>query len=100
MSDWASSFVEALARGETVRFRPTGNSMRPRIESGQLVVVVPAAETAEVGDVVLCRVRGKTLLHLVKAIDGDRFLIANNKGRPNGWTHRRSVYGRVTAVLP
>ena len=32
MSDWAADAIECLLEGETVTFRPQGNSMTPRIE--------------------------------------------------------------------
>ena len=33
--------VEKLKKGETVSFRPKGNSMEPKISSGNLVTVEP-----------------------------------------------------------
>src|SRR5688572_25728834 len=66
---WASRYFERLRAGETVSFRPRGNSMTGRIESGQLCTVVPVdTATLKVGDVVLCKVRGNEYLHLVRAI--------------------------------
>jgi len=47
---------------------------------------------------VLVRVRGRVYLHLIKAIDGQRFLIGNNHGGINGWTGPRAVYGIATGV--
>jgi len=38
---WATPYIEKLRRGETVQFRPRGNSMAGKIESGQLCTVVP-----------------------------------------------------------
>ncbi|MDB4953625.1 MAG: hypothetical protein JWO36_1194 [Myxococcales bacterium] len=37
-------------------------------------------------------------LHLVKAIQGERFQIGNNRGWINGWITRRQIYGRLIAV--
>jgi hypothetical protein len=69
--------------------------MEPLIRSGQEVTVEPLGEAAiHPGDVVLCRVRGAHYLHLVKAVQGDRYLIGNNRGGVNGWITRRSIYGR------
>jgi hypothetical protein len=51
-----------------------------------------------IGDVVLCRVRGSVYLHLIKAVQGERFLIGNNKGGTNGWAERTQVFGRLIAV--
>ena len=73
--------------------------MRGKIEPGQLCTVEPV-DTADlrVGDIVLCKVNGRQYLHLVKAIDGDRFLIGNNRGRTNGWVGPGAIYGRCTQV--
>jgi len=58
--------------------------------------VVPA--TLKVGDMVLCKVNGKQYLHLVKATQGKRFQIGNNRGRINGWVGENSIYGKCTRV--
>ena len=75
--------------------------MSPRIESGQLCTVEPV-ETAllKVGDIVLCKVSGNEYLHFVKAIQGQRFQIGNNRGGINGWIGPNAVYGRLTKVEP
>ena len=91
---WASRYIEKLLQGESVQFRPRGNSMSGKIESGQLVRVVPLHDRApRVGDIVLCKVNGAQYLHLVKAVSGERFQIGNNRGRINGWTSRRNIFG-------
>lgn len=97
---WASAYITRLRQGETVSFRPRGNSMSGRIESGQLCTVEPVADCAQlaVGDVVLCKVRGNEYLHLVKATRGSRFQIGNNHGFINGWVAARSIYGRCIKV--
>lgn len=97
---WADSYVTALVAGKTVSFRPTGNSMVGKISSGQLCTVGPVLpKTAlAVGDIVLCRVHGKTYLHLIKAIQGDRYQIGNNHNRINGWTGRPQIFGRLISV--
>ena len=96
---WADGHITRLAQGETVQFRPRGNSMVGKISSGQLCTVTPLAEHAlAVGDIVLCRVKGNQYLHLVKAIQGERFQIGNNRGGINGWITKRQIYGRLIAV--
>jgi hypothetical protein len=50
----------------------------------------------EVGDIVLCRVKGNDYLHLVKALQKGRVLIGNNRGGTNGWT--RQVFGRAIKI--
>lgn len=97
---WASGHMARLRRGETVSFRPRGSSMSGRIESGQLCTVEPIDDAAalEVGAIVLCRVKGNDYLHLIRAIDGDRFLIGNNRGGLNGWISARAIHGRCARV--
>jgi hypothetical protein len=96
---WADRHIARLAQGETVQFRPRGNSMTGKIASGQLCTVEPLGEHAlAVGDIVLCRVGGAQYLHLVKAIQGERFQIGNNRGGINGWVTRRQIFGLLTAL--
>ncbi|MGE3805227.1 MAG: hypothetical protein AB7K24_11195 [Gemmataceae bacterium] len=96
---WATEYIARLQAGETVQFRPRGNSMQGKIASGQLCTVEPVdPETLEVGDIVLCKVNGSQYLHLVKAIQGKRFQIGNNRGRINGWIGANSIYGKCTRV--
>jgi hypothetical protein len=74
--------------------------MSGKIESGQLVTVEPVQDKQiEVGAIVLCKVNGAQYLHLVKATSGDRFQIGNNRGRINGWTSRRNIFGIVTRIV-
>ncbi len=96
---WADSYIAALQTGETVQFRPRGNSMQGKIESSQLVTLVPALHPVSVGSIVLCKVSGSQYLHLVLAAGSDgRYQIGNNKGHVNGWCTAASVYGVVTSV--
>jgi hypothetical protein len=97
---WADGHVERLARGETVQFRPSGHSMTGKVNDGQLCTVTPLGDQLPtVGDIVLCRVKGAQYLHLVKAIQGDRFQIGNNRGGINGWITQRQIFGRLTSVV-
>jgi SOS-response transcriptional repressor LexA len=97
---WAAFYIEALKKGEFVQFRPRGHSMTGKVNDGQLVTVEPLKEPADVGDVVLCKVKGREFLHLVKATRGmgqwRQYQIGNNKGFINGWTNQ--VFGKVTKV--
>jgi hypothetical protein len=72
--------------------------MQGKVSSGQLCTVAPLSEPPEVGDVVLCKVRGREYLHLVKAIKGDRYQIGNNKGHINGWIGINSIFGKLIEV--
>jgi len=94
---------EKLANGESVQFRPRGNSMSPIIGSGDQVTVEPVTEAdLKKGDVVFCCVKGKYYVHLVQAIQekmgGRRFQIGNNKNHTNGTIGFNSVFGKVTKV--
>ena len=96
---WASAHIEKLRSGETVSFRPRGNSMSGKIESGQLCTVAPVDPASlGVGDIVLCKVNGREYLHLVKAVQGQRFQIGNNRGRINGWVSAGAIFGKCTSV--
>ncbi len=99
---WADRPIEGLRRGQTVQFRPRGHSMRGKIESGQQVTVAPLDREPEKDQIVLCRVRGRCFLHLVKAVRGHgtsrRYLIGNNRGGTNGWIPASAIFGRCTAV--
>ncbi len=114
---WATPHIARLRAGQVVSFRPRGQSMRPRIESGALCTVAPVApvtagdgvgeggaagaiagEALAVGDVVLCSVGGVHYLHLIKAMNGGRYLIGNNRGGVNGWVAARAIFGRLVAV--
>ncbi len=66
---------------------------------GQLCTVAPLGESiVNPGDIVLCRVKGSQYLHLVKAVQGERFRIGNNRGGINGWVTRRQIFGRLVRV--
>ena len=96
---WATFAIEALRAGRTVQVRPRGHSMKPRIHDGDLVTIVPCDPASiEKHDVVLVRLNGNWLLHLVTATDGNRVQIGNNHGKINGWAGRASIVGRVTEV--
>jgi len=101
---WASGYITKLLTGETVSFRPRGNSMQPKIKSGQLCTVEPLGDdiVVQCGDVVLCKVKGKEYLHLVRATrtekgSGIKYQIGGVRSL-NGWVGRRSIYGRCIRV--
>jgi len=92
---WATKHIEALKDGQTVQFFPRGNSMHPVVKSGQLCTVEPVRDEIRKGDIVLCKVGGNQYLHFVKAVNGNRFQIGNNKGGINGWVSANAVYGKL-----
>lgn len=90
-------FADRLVKGETVQFRPKGNSMNPLIKSGQLVTVAPCKDIQK-GDIVFCKVKGKFYVHLVSAVNSNRYQISNNKGYINGWIGINSIFGKVISI--
>lgn len=96
---WASFHIVALQEGKTVKFRPVGNSMTPRVKSRELCTVEPATvDDVESGDVALCKVNGNVYLHLVTAKRDGQVQISNAHGHVNGWT--KTVYGKLILVEP
>ncbi len=89
-----------LEKGE-VTFKPHGNSMTPKINSGDEVTVkrVPL-QTFRVGGAAYCKVKGNVFLHLITAIDetGNRYQIGNNHGHVNGWATANNMYGVCVKV--
>lgn len=99
---WATGYIAKPKAGETVSFRPRGNSMVGKIDSGQLCTVEPIRDPAAlaVGDIVLCKVSGCEYLHLIQAIQGPRFRIGNNRGGTNGWISAAGIFGKCIRVEP
>lgn len=96
---YSVKLIEQLQEGKTIKFRPKGNSMTPKIKSGQLCTVEPTQNhIIEKGDVVYCKVKGRQFLHLVSAIKGERFQISNNKGHVNGWIGKDQIFGKLVEV--
>lgn len=97
---WADLHIKKLSNGETVRFKPRGNSMKGLIESGQLVEVKPLENSdLKIDDIVLCKVKGKQYLHKISALQGNRIQISNNRGFVNGWITRNGIYGILTQTF-
>lgn len=89
-----------LEKGE-VTWKPHGNSMTPRMESGDQVRVKQVdPHILKVGDIVYAKVKGSYYLHLLSAIDEsqDRYQISNNHGHVNGWVTADKVYGVCVQV--
>ncbi len=94
-----SQGMEQPKEGRTVTIRPRGQSMAGKVNDGDIVVLEPVDNRQlQVGDVVLAKVRRKVYLHLIKAIQDDRYLIGNNRGGTNGWVTAESVFGIATSV--
>lgn len=86
--------ISKLKQGYIIQFRPRGNSMTPKIKSGELVTICPTiyCEKIKKGDIVYCKVKGNIYLHLVRQASDGKYLIGNNYGKINGWT--KNIYGK------
>lgn len=102
--------VADLQAGKIIQIRPKGNSMEPKISSGNLVTLKPVKVkdprdlVAKKDDIVFCKVKGHYYIHLVQAVSqkmgGCRYQIGNNKNHTNGWIGPNSIFGKVTKVEP
>lgn len=79
--------------------------MRGKVDSGSLVTVEPIKDkkTLRKGDIVLCTVKGREYLHLIKVIFAHcekdyRYEIGNNRGGINGFIGPNRIYGLCTKV--
>lgn len=90
-----------LQEGKSVRFTPTGVSMRPWIEGGRDAVVLRRVDAdIRVGQVLLCKVGDRFVLHRLRAIEQDGTLVLQGDGNIIGQERcaKADVLGRVTAV--
>ena len=92
--------LDALLKGEEGSMKVFGQSMKPIIESGTVLTFRSFPEY-EVDDIVYCKVKGRIIdAHKVIKIRGEKdkkeYLIGNNHGYLNGWTH--TIYGKVIKI--
>jgi hypothetical protein len=88
--------LKTLLEKGIVSWKPHGNSMNPKLKSGEEVTVKKVPITAvRVGDAVYAKVKGSYYLHLLSAIDESqgRYQISNNHGHVNGWVSAENVFG-------
>lgn len=96
-----AAVADRVAKGDVVRCRPVGNSMRPLIPSGADVEIAPVvAERIEADDIVLVRVGGHVYLHKVLVVEAAnrRARIGNNRGGVNGWASFDRIYGICVSI--
>lgn len=93
--------AQHLLNGETCILVGFGQSMTPRLKSGQKVKVVPITEDVvlEKNDIVFCKVNGSYYLHKISAIKNQKtYQISNNHGHVNGWISKSKIYGKVVEI--
>lgn len=103
---WAYSHILQLHANGEVKFRPTDDSMSPRIELGQIVTVrtyETIGKSPEKGDIVLCKIAGDYRLNwiteIVEKMDSTVYRISDNQGKSKGGTTRAGIYGCVTVIV-
>ena len=98
------AYINQLKNGKIVSFRGKGNSMTPKIKSGQKCTYSPVLSPDDVkkGDMVYCHVGKYYFTHLVTAIKNENndilFQISNNHGHVNGWCNINNIFGKVIAI--
>ena len=90
--------IAELAKTGTTIMKVFGNSMTPIIQSGSTLTFERSDEGYEIDDVVLCRVHGRYIdAHKITSKNDKRgYLISNNHGHDNGWTH--TIFGKVVKI--
>ena len=88
--------ILTLQKTKKCQFKAFGNSMTPILYSGVLLFL-EQSNNYEIDDIVFCRVHGRYIdAHKIIAKDINKgYLIANNHGRQNGWTH--TIYAKVVS---
>ena len=91
--------ADHLRQGETCIVVGYGNSMAPKLMSGEAVIMEPVNEDTvlEKGDIVLVKVNGKYYCHLISAIRKNSYQISNNHKHVNGWVSKSKIYGRMVS---
>ncbi len=91
--------ADHLRQGETCIVVGYGNSMTPKLMSGEAVIMEPVNEDTvlEKGDIVLVKVNGKYYCHLISAIRKNSYQISNNHKHVNGWVSKSKIYGRMVS---
>ena len=103
---------EALLKGRKCFYRSSGNSLAPRVRSGNGCCYHPVTNADEVNenDIVFCEVQpgDRFYAHVVKYKywhTGDpheppqwAFIISNIKGRENGWCYMEHIYGKCVEI--
>lgn len=89
--------AEHLRLGETCIVVGYGNSMTPKLMSGEAVIMEPVNEDTILykNDIVLVKVNGHYYCHLISAIRGNSYQISNNHKHINGWVAKKNIYSRM-----
>ena len=91
---------EKLKEGHICKLTGYGNSMTPKIKSGQSVICIPVTDEVKLKkkDAVFCKVAGHYYLHMISAVKGKAYQISNNHGHVNGTVGRSNIFGKVVEI--
>lgn len=88
-----------LKGGQQVIFTPGGVSMRPFIEGGRDTVTLEYPKDIRVGDILLCKVGERYVLHRLLTIEGDTLRLKGDGNITGGEVCQRSdALGRVIEI--
>lgn len=86
--------IEVLEKKGFVIISCNGNSMRPMILPKEPIHLKKVdSKMLRVGDAVFVKIHSALQVHLISAIDKDRFQISNNKKFVNGWVGEKCIFG-------
>ena len=99
-----------LLQGKSVQYKSGGNSLYPKVWSGDTCMYVPVKLGTPIiaGDIVFCQVQpyNRFFAHMVLRIDTPadpaekpKYWIGNIEGRENGWCYREHIYGWLIEVV-
>ena len=97
-----------LQSGRSVQFRSSGNSLKPKVISGDVTMWEPVKDHSllKVGDIVFCVVQptGRYYGHAIYSIaywNGTKYWRISNLNEPphiNGWCYKEHIYGQLYEV--
>jgi len=93
--------AEHLRAGEMCIVVGYGNSMTPKLLSGEAVMMEPVNEETILNknDIVLVKVNGRYYCHLISAIRKNSYQISNNHKHVNGWVSKKNIFGRMVSKV-
>lgn len=103
MNNYIKSVIDRLRSGQSVIHKEGGNSMSPKINAHQPVLLFPIEDenTLMVDDIVFCKVQSH-FTHKIKSIKNvkgkRRYQISNLRGHVNGDIGISKIFGIVVAI--
>lgn len=93
--------ADHLKQGETCIVVGYGNSMTPKLMSGEAILMEPVTSDTILnkGDIVLVKVNGHYYCHLISAIRKNSYQISNNHKHVNGWVSKKNIFGRMISKV-